>query len=231
MRLLSHRTASTLLILTIMIAVPFEGFLSAQGEGVITLEDRRELFVDGYIIEKLLDAELRLNRPYREGTALRFDNPWEGGFSGYVAILNDSSLYRMYYRGSPGSGVPAVVCYAESEDGIVWKKPDLGIFEVMGTKKNNVILADSEPFTHNFCPLIDTRPGVPAGERFKALAGTEESGLVAFVSEDGIHWRKLRTDPVMTKGMFDSQNVAFWSEAEQLYICYFRTWTGEGYTG
>jgi hypothetical protein len=31
--------------------------------------------------------------------------------------------------------------------------------------------------------------------------------------------------------MFDSQNVAFWSEHEQCYVCYFRTWTGEGYSG
>jgi hypothetical protein len=31
---------------------------------------------------------------------------------------------------------------------------------------------------------------------------------------------------VITEGAFDSQNVAFWSEAEQCYVCYFRTWTG-----
>ena len=31
--------------------------------------------------------------------------------------------------------------------------------------------------------------------------------------------------------MFDSQNVAFWSELEECYVCYFRTWTGQGYSG
>ncbi|MGB5872268.1 MAG: hypothetical protein WBH56_00935, partial [Bacteroidota bacterium] len=38
-------------------------------------------------------------------------------------------------------------------------------------------------------------------------------------------------EPLMTDGMFDSQNIAFWSESEDRYVCYFRTWTGEGYSG
>ena len=29
-------------------------------------------------------------------------------------------------------------------------------------------------------------------------------------------------EPVITKGAFDSQNVAFWSETENCYVCYFR---------
>ena len=227
----SMRACAVVLSLIIIAIGVFCQGLQAQGESPVALGDRRELFVDGFMIDTLKNLELRLHRPHREGTALRFDAPWEGGFSGYVAVLNDEGVYRMYYRGAPGSPTPAVVCYAESRDGVLWEKPSLGIYEVMGTRENNVILADAEPYTHNFCPFIDTRPGVPPAERFKALAGDEKSGLVAFVSTDGIHWRKLWPEPVLTGGMFDSQNVAFWSEAENQYLCYFRTWTGEGYTG
>ncbi|MGB2960534.1 MAG: hypothetical protein WBD30_16755 [Bacteroidota bacterium] len=225
------RNLVVVLILIIISFGPFWQQVQAQGESPVALGDRRELFVDNFMIETLKNAELRLHRPYREGTALEFDSPWEGGFSGYVAVLNDEGVYRMYYRGSPGSPLTATVCYAESRDGIEWEKPNLGIYEVMGSRENNVILADAEPYTHNFCPFIDTRPGVPPAERFKALAGDEKSGLVAFISSDGIHWKKLREEPILTSGMFDSQNVGFWSEAEQQYLCYFRTWTGEGYTG
>jgi len=35
----------------------------------------------------------------------------------------------------------------------------------------------------------------------------------------------------MTKGAFDSQNVAFWSASEQCYALYLRTWTGGGFAG
>ncbi|MBI1903275.1 MAG: hypothetical protein HYS13_19410, partial [Planctomycetia bacterium] len=93
---------------------------------------------------------------------------------------------------------------------------------VHGTRENNVILAGMPPFSHNFCPTIDPRQGVPPGERFKALAGARKTGLVPFVSGDGLKWKKLREEPVITDGAFDSQNVPFWSPAEQRYCCYFR---------
>jgi len=208
---------------------------AAQAQQAVALGSRRELFVDSLLIDRLVNARLELHRPRREGTALEFDRPWEGAFSGYVAVLSDAGLYRMYYRGLPAVSSPgtsrAVVCYAESRDGIVWKKPALGIYEAAGTRENNIVLADEYPFCSNFTPFLDTKPGVPPGERFKALAGNDTTGLVAFVSADGIHWRRLRQEPVLRDGMFDSQNVAFWSDHEHRYLCYLRTWTGEGYTG
>ncbi|MHC4144552.1 MAG: alpha/beta hydrolase family protein, partial [Planctomycetota bacterium] len=124
-----------------------------------------------------------------------------------------------------------VTCYAESSDGVHIIKPKLDLFAIKGSKSNNVILAGAAPVHHNFSPFLDARPGVPAGERFKALGGTQKSGLIAYVSADGVRWKRLREEPVFTKGLFDSQNVSFWSEAEQCYLCYFRTWTGTGYGG
>jgi hypothetical protein len=124
-----------------------------------------------------------------------------------------------------------VTCYAESDDGIHWRKPELGIYEVNGSKKNNIILAHAAPVTHNFSPFIDQNPKAKAGQKYKALGGTKKSGLIAYVSADGIHWEKIREEPVITDGIFDSQNVSFWSESEQKYVCYFRTWTKDGYQG
>jgi len=209
--------------------------LCAEDDGVIALEGRREIFVDRHMIDTLINARLRLHHPHREGIALGFDRPWEGIFSGVIAVMKDGELCRMYYRGLPEVSTPelssAVVCYAESKDGIAWTKPNLGIYQVNGTRDNNVVLANDPPFTGNFTPFIDRKPAVPPNERFKALAGDAKSGLVAFVSGDGIHWKRLRPNPVLTDGMFDSQNIAFWSESEEHYVCYFRTWTGEGYSG
>jgi hypothetical protein len=207
----------------------------AQDEERIDLGSRREIFVDLYLIDKLNGAEVQLHEPIDEGNVLKFDNPWEGQFSGYCTIIKDGGTYRAYYRGIPtvgkdGSNVE-VTCYAESTDGIQWIKPDLRIHKVNGTLKNNVILANAAPVTHNFSPFLDANPNTKADERYKALGGTEKSGLVAFVSADGIHWKKVRDEPVFTKGLFDSQNVSFWSESEGKYVCYFRTWTGTGYGG
>jgi hypothetical protein len=95
------------------------------------------------------------------------------------------------------------------------------------------VLANAAPVTHNLCPMLDIKPGVPKDERFKAVGGTGDK-LFAFVSADGIRWKRLRDEPILSKAdvlfqhihLFDSQNLAFWSESEQTYVCYFRVWDG-----
>ena len=210
---------------------------SAQSlpRAVRDIGSRLELFVDDYLIERLEGAVLRLHEPVPAGTVLAFDRPWEGAFCGYINVLRDGGRFRMYYRGLPVSGTDGsndeVTCYAESSDGIVWNKPDLNLIEMRGTRKNNIVLAGAAPFSHNFSPFLDTRPGVLESERYKAVAGTVNSGLVAFVSPDGLRWRKPREEPILRDGAFDSQNVAFWSENEGWYVCYFRTWTEGEFNG
>ncbi|MCL4179052.1 MAG: hypothetical protein KJ072_15080 [Verrucomicrobia bacterium] len=213
------------------------GVLSLGGlaSDTIDLGTRVELFVDDFLIERAEGVTLKLHEPVAAGVALRFDEPWEGAFSGYVTVLQDGGVYRLYYRGLPTAGrdgsADEVTCCAESRDGVAWTKPKLRLFEVRGTRGNNVVLAGQAPFSHNFAPFIDRRPGVPADERYKALAGTSASGLFGFVSADGLRWRKWRDTPLVTQGAFDSQNVAFWSEAERQYVLYLRTWTGGEFAG
>lgn len=201
----------------------------------ILIGDRIEPLWDNHLIDSMNGVSLKLHEPVPRETVFKFDKPWEGRYCGYVTVIQDGALYRMYYRGMPQAGsdgsIGEFTCYAESRDGVRWVRPDLGIHEIQGKKNNNAVLANAVPFSHNFAPSLDERPGVPANERYKALAGTSTTGLVAFVSADGLHWSKLREEPVITKGMFDSQNVAFWSESEQCYVCYFRTFTKVGYEG
>jgi len=208
--------------------------LAAHGQ-LIELASRRELFVDRFLIERMTGVELRPVPPREAGPVLRLDAPWEGPFSGYFTVIEDGDLYRLYYRGLPSAGPDGnpceVTCYAESRDAIHWTKPKLGLFEVAGTRDNNVILAGQSPFSHNFSPFLDVRPGVEPDQRYKALAGTSKSGLHAFVSADGLRWRRLRDAPVIPapdRSAFDSQNVAFWSESEGCYVCYFRSWKRVG---
>jgi len=196
----------------------------------ISLGTRRELFVDHFLIEKLEGVSLQLQQPQPAGIALKFDQPWEGQVSGYVTVIHDGELFRMYYRGRPLTGygdsdprAKEVTCYAESHDGINFTRPKLGLISFGGNKDNNAILADVGPVTHNFAPFLDTRPGAPKAERFKAVGGSSESGLIAYVSEDGIHFRKLQDEPIITGGAFDSQNNILWSDHEQCYVCFFRT--------
>jgi len=198
----------------------------------LALGGRRELAIDHEWIEALRGAELRPGLPIDAGRALALDHPWEGAFSAYTTILHaPGEPYRMYYRGSPEAGrdgnAGEVTCYAESPDGLQWTKPAVRVHALAGSLENNIILAGQAPYSHNFSPFIDTRPGVPEGARFKAMAGVSSSGLRGFVSGDGIRWRALREEPLLPpvrQTTYDSQNIAFWSAHEGCYVVYFRTW-------
>jgi hypothetical protein len=201
----------------------------------MTLEigTRRELFIDAHMIGQMSGTRLQLHRPASGGIALRFDEPWARSSAGYGTAIADGDRYRFYYRktfGETGNddGRSQVTCYAESRDGVVWSKPDLGLYEVAGTRENNVVYAGLGPASHNFCPFVDLKPDVPPSERYKALAGTQTTGLLGFVSPDGIHWQQMQEEPLLPSipddYRYDSQNVAFWSEHEDCYLCYFRAW-------
>ncbi len=189
----------------------------------LEIGSRRELFIDHYLIDDLKGTRLRLHSPVEAAATSHPGNNME-----YGTVIKDGSLYRLYTRDGRGAkrdgDAPEVTRYCESHDGIHWSWPNLGLVEIDGSKSNNVILHEP-PFCHNFAPMIDTRPGVPAEERYKALAGTVKSMLFAFVSADGIRWKKLQDKPVISytkEYAFDSQNVSFWSETENCYVCYFR---------
>ncbi len=199
----------------------------------INIGSRLELFVDRYLIDDLRGTSLRLHQPRKLPMA---DQPFAGG---YATVIKDGDLYRAYYRdqlshhdGSGEDGNPGEIYrYAESLDGHEWTYPELGLHEFEDGGKNNVCLYGATPCTHNLSPFLDTRPGRDASERMKALAGVYWGGLYMFVSSDGRRWRQAREEPVIPTEfeegngmyMFDSQNVSFWSEAEECYVCYFRT--------
>lgn len=211
-------------LLLIVWAITFGASLMRAENAPIELGTRWELFVDSHLIASSKGISLRMNPPERREVVLTTDAPWEGNASAYFSVIQDGELIRLYYRGSvPGTDESAnqVTCVAESRDGINFTRPKLGLIEVNGSKENNVIWHGVE--SHNFAPFLDRNPNCKSEERYKALAGLKSSGgLFAFVSADGIHWKKMREEPVITTGDFDSLNLAFWDSARGRYACYSR---------
>lgn len=196
----------------------------------VDVAKQRQLFVDDCIIGSMKNVRLVQHEPRYEGIVFRFDKPWEGAFCGYTTVIKDGGTFRLYYRGLPEASGPGSIqslCYAESADGLNWSRPNLRIVEVQGKADNNVIITANEAGTHSFSAFIDTKPGVPADQRYKGL-GHDGDALAGFVSADGVHWRRIQKDPVLRNDTghfaFDSQNVAFWSVSEGCYVAYFRTW-------
>ena len=230
---------------------------AAESSPVLTPLDvgsRLELAVDPRWIASLDGLRLVQHRPVPREIVLSSPpdvvdpkrRSWESMF-GYVSVLKDGDLYRMYYRDARPSSDPdghEFFCYAESRDAIHWTKPNLKLFAIPGSDDGNAITeenkaepGDDDPdhlpcISHNMRPFIDLRPGVPESERYKALAGGFNSsrrpaGFWALASGDGIHWRKLRKEWVIDRsnwphGSDSTPACTHWSETEAQYVAYIR---------
>ena len=81
---------------------------------------------------------------------------------------------------------------------------------------------------HNFSPFKDGNPVCRPDQRYKALGMPTFLGakLFAYQSPDGIHWKLMQAEPVITEGAFDSQNLGFWDSTRQRYVDFHRGWRG-----
>lgn len=215
--------------------------LPAFGAEPIDVGSRRELFVEDHLIDRLSgEASLRMHHPVPRELSLTHDAPWEGSGSGYHSVFQDGGLYRMYYKawhldvqpGKVNTGThPLFCCYAESDDGILWRKPKLGLFEFQGSKANNITIASGkignlEVDAGHPAVFKDDNPAAPADAKYKALLrSSKQRGLLPFKSADGRQWVPMSDAPVITDGAFDSQNLAFWDASRGEYRAYWRYFT------
>ncbi len=208
----------------------------------ISIGSRLEMFVDDHLIESLSgQARITLHHPSPKEVVLVHDEPWEGTGSGYHSVFQDGNLYRMYYKAwhldvAEGKvktdGHPLFCCYAESDDGIHWRKPNLGIHEFEGSKQNNIVMVSGEqgPLKVDAGhPAVfkDENPAAGADARYKAMVRSSgESGLIPMKSPDGIHFSPMSEAPILGGlGAFDSQNLAFWDPTLGKYRAYWRIFT------
>lgn len=220
----------------------------------VDLGGRRELFLDDFLVARMQgEARRAFHRPVPREVVLTFDQPWEGNTSAHATVFQDGGKYRMYYRASgyeiAGAKLepphPAFTAFAESDDGVRWTRPGLGVAEFQGTRKNNLL---AERVEHVF---QDANPDAPPEARYKAISkrsepvgetGAKEHSLFAWQSADGIRWQKMQEAPIYGKGhrglggmsaeavgmWLDSHNTAFWSPAEGRYVMYYRVFTFDG---
>lgn len=88
------------------------------------------------------------------------------------------------------------IAYAESDDGIRWQRPDLGLFKHIDLRPNNIVIARADrPKAESCAPcLLEVPEHDREGFRYLMMyrvkgAGTGDiSGIRVIGSNDGIHW-------------------------------------------
>jgi hypothetical protein len=196
----------------------------------ISLGSRREFFWDDFLVDTArTTATPRLHHPQPQEVVMVHDAPWEGDGCDFHCIVRDKHLYRMYYLAwkmldpdateHKTSGI--TVAYAESTDGLTWAKPDLGLCEFNGSRKNNIILDQRTAAFDNFSVLKDPNPGCLPTEIYKGvgLDGRDKT-LWCFTSSDGVRFTKAW--PMTDRGAFDTLNIALWDRHRGRYRCYIR---------
>ena len=215
------------------------------------LEPRRHLLLDARIVEDVQNAELTLGivNKYTGNPLFSEDKPWEMRFDNLYANViydDDEQLYKCWYspfvvdhsskrmtsqqRGEVKYQAPRdremAICYATSEDGITWVKPELGLVEHEGSKANNILWrgdGDTKGLRqgpHGAGILKDPQDPDPT-RRYKAFLKSEILS-VAF-STDGIHWQPAIGCPEADSAG-DTHNNAFWAPTLGKYVGITRQW-------
>ena len=151
---------------------------------------------------------------------IREEKPWEMAI-GWTSVVRHakSGKYQLWYQAYGGSrdlrkSHKCVVCYAESDDGITFTKPDLAIHNFKTDRKpfagthdeTNIVLLGDGGYGDRYANsvLFEADEGNPA-RRYKMLytdfgkdpEGREWPGVFAAFSPDGVHWTKSPRNPLL----------------------------------
>lgn len=171
----------------------------------VDIGSHRQLFVDNYVLEFTENLKRTLHQPIKhpENPVIRPTKPWEAKGLHWASIIYDAEedVYKAWYLAIHG------LCYATSEDGIHWKKPELGIREWRGATENNLI----RPYVTSPTIIKDPFASDPS-RRYKCFALERDPMYAMYVSfsPDGIHWTR-KPEPVLSyqddPGMNDRPNM------------------------
>jgi hypothetical protein len=189
---------------------------------------------------------MKRNNPYINPIPMiKQEKPWEMGMVGaYSSVVFDKKVenliddkakggqFRCFYEGFEPGLTRSYLCYAESQDGCVWIKPELNLVDWDGSTANNILLSpEMTPFnagTHGANIFIDSNPKCHPEEKYKGSfkCGLPGPGEVhVMTSPDGFHW-KFHGKSVC-HAHADSQNVIFYDQNIEKYRGFFRNWQGE----
>jgi hypothetical protein len=223
--------------------------VSPPAETAIDVASRKQLFTDYKFIQSAEGVSLAMNPPVRTGAILiEPDAPWEKNLSigSYSSVVKENGRVRIWYEVLGRNHEPKAnpdfmgVAYAESTDGVHFRKPVLGLVEFEGSRQNNLVLP-ADPKLMSIAGgsvMIDENPQCPPAERYKSWqkiypkkgAGIKGPHRV-WVSPDGLHW-KLSERLVTGLRAADTQSTWFWDPRIRRYVGFTREWIqfpGEGH--
>jgi hypothetical protein len=199
----------------------FEPYVTQPGEPVFLLE--------GSTLEDLWALHRRVSplvKSSRNPIIVK-DREWEGsGPYVYGSVLYDGReklfkcWYTVYhdheYRNSlPGS---YLACYATSKDGYTWRKPELGVFEWKGSKRNNYIRL-ARKYVGSIT-VVEAPKEARLPHRYVACY-LDSPGVCLAFSNDGVNWVEHQRNPIEPRHS-DTHNCIVWDPHRKVWLVHIR---------
>jgi len=203
---------------------------------------QRQLLMDSYVVDDWWDCRRTVHQPEKlsENPLIVPREPWEMMGPAYLTSFYDEQIerFRLWATANDsalGGGKGELSrrgIYYESEDGIHWQAPDLGLIEFNGSKANNVFLG-GKGYIHDNLGIIALPPQYQDMGRFVMIYNSSPVGgwsdkepaggmqlRIAF-SDDGIHWCDQEENPVFY-GRSDTHNNLVYNPERDVFMHYRR---------
>ena len=204
-----------------------------------------ELFLDDERVAYTRNARRQVQRPvlHRRNPLIRREHPWEQSHAamyGNVVWDEERQRFRMWYNAfGPSYYDEQMLAYAESSDGIVWKKPKLDIRTWPGHRRTNILFG---PEANVHGPGVIANPDQSDPERRwlllfdsypKFRPDAAELGILgrwSYTAEspDGLHWSPEKGRPAF-EGKADSAQCVLWDPQVKRFRVYSRLTTVDAF--
>jgi len=196
---------------------------SSEAEKALKIRREKQLFVSDDLVVSMENVARVVNQPrkYHGNPVLTYDRPWEANCVitwGSVLYDRQKGEFRIWYevhRRGGKLGKEMFLCYAFSEDGVHWHKPELGLFEYGGSKENNIVFIPPDMRFDSPTVLDDPSERDPE-KRYKLFyhtSGLSPRGIYMAHSGDGIHWNPVN-DVLVKAG---DRNTAYYDTKLKKY--------------
>ena len=211
--------------------------------GIVEIGSRKELFVDDLLLAEASRISKFVFRPekYSKNPVVVADKPWElenpDTLQGVQLDAQssmydpDDRLFKMWYLPRGWRSGYHAWCYAVSSDGVTWEKPELGVYEYQGSKKNNILAAFDDRVDLTFNNVIKDPHESDPRKRFTAFGELENGqpantngGVAIAFSPDGVRWELYSGNPVIKHGrnLADAPTLFGWDPRKNKYVAYPR---------
>lgn len=201
----------------------------------ITVGRERQLLMDNFIVSDAWGCRRTVHPPekFAKNPVLEGTQGVSGpGSLGTVMFDPELRRFRMWSGtwniGRPDYDFGQVQAYYESDDGVKWSAPALGLVEFNGTKQNNLIHG-AKGLEYGAPSVLRAPPRLRAKGRFAMLYGlAREKPLAGQThaleqriawSDDGVRWQDQPENPVF-RGRSDTFNNFVYNPERDVFMMY-----------